>query len=543
MTLLPIIQRELLVQARRPATHRLRVGTAAAGLLGFAALLFLGGAPDSLRGQQLYLAISSFGLAYALFAGVLLTADTINEERAQGTLGLLFLTDLRPRDILLGKLIASSLNGVYVLVGLLPLLGVPLLFGGVALGQVAGHAVLLVVTLVLSLAVGLGASRVKRETGQAISHGLASMAAFALVPLALAPVPGVLWSHLAMASPVFAFFMVLRTTPMGFSPTMLVASLALPLGFALLIFVRTTKRLTAADALASEPTDPSLPLEVDAPTYAARWGAAGKPPKLAPVRGARGSGSAAPPGLLETDPILWLLWRRNRFPRAKAAMLALLATLAVPMLAASFTQIGWYVVTFMGFVLHLLAVSHMASQACQRIRTLEDREALELLLTTPRAARGTLNSYHRAFCQLFQMQFLALVVMHGMLLLGALLNQQTLGAGAWVLPAIALAVLFAERSALSWVGLSLSLRHGRYHRAHIETLFYVLFPSWGAVAFAILGPGVLGLMSQASGWWVMWCPWLLTGWALPLVLAAVHRRLAARWLQEHGAMGASVPAA
>ena len=81
------------------------------------------GAPKQV-GPQLYLAVSIAALLYALVAGVLLTADAIPGERSRGTLGLLFLTDLRPPDILLGKLAANSVGGAYVLVGLLPILGV-----------------------------------------------------------------------------------------------------------------------------------------------------------------------------------------------------------------------------------------------------------------------------------------------------------------------------------------------------------------------------------------------------------------------------------
>ena len=55
----------------------------------------------------------------------------MSEEKREGTLGLLFLTDLRGFDVVLGKLVACSLRGAYGLVAALPVIGLALLMGGV----------------------------------------------------------------------------------------------------------------------------------------------------------------------------------------------------------------------------------------------------------------------------------------------------------------------------------------------------------------------------------------------------------------------------
>jgi hypothetical protein len=534
MQALPVIQREILVQSRRPGAHRLRVGIAAVGLAGIVALLWFDDMPDSLRGQQLYAAISMFSFAYALLAGVLLTADAITGERTQGTLGLLFLTDLKPGDILLGKLIATSLSGIYVLLGLLPLLAVPLMFGGVALWQVAGHAALLAGTLLVSLAVGLWASTVSHETGPGIAKALGVMAAIALLPAILGALPQPV-NVLGMASPLWTFALLLHPPTAAGHPAQIVFGLVLPLIFATAVFVSAARRLGAADA--DQPPAQPQPVE-HPPALPPRQGPGTfEEGGEAPVQrhGVWGKGSPPPEGLLESDPILWLLWRRNRFPRADAAMIGVLLVVALPTFLASLAgPLGWGCVAFTAFLLHLLAVCHMASQACQRIRTTEDREALELLLTTPRAARGTLTSYHRGFCQLFTPQFWALITVHGMLLLGAVWNHREMGSHTWVVPAVALGVLYAERSALSWVSLSLALRYGRYHRALAGTLVLVLVPSWSAVGMALFGSAVFGF--RTAGGWTAWWVWLLTGCVWPLLLAHLSRARAARWLQDHGAV-------
>ena len=66
-----------------------------------------------------------------LFSGVFLTADSLSGEKREGTLGLLFLTDLKGYDVVFGKLIATSLNGFYALLAIFPVLALPLVMGGV----------------------------------------------------------------------------------------------------------------------------------------------------------------------------------------------------------------------------------------------------------------------------------------------------------------------------------------------------------------------------------------------------------------------------
>ena len=60
-----------------------------------------------------------------------LTADCLSVEKREGTLGLLFLTDLRGYDVVLGKLFSTSLRSSYGLVAGFPVLALPLLLGGV----------------------------------------------------------------------------------------------------------------------------------------------------------------------------------------------------------------------------------------------------------------------------------------------------------------------------------------------------------------------------------------------------------------------------
>jgi ABC-type transport system involved in cytochrome c biogenesis permease component len=117
MSFLPIVDRELRVASRRNGTYRTRLAVAlAASVISGFLLYFYAANPGITRqllGQYLFRALSGLALAYSLFAGRLWTADCLSEERRQGTLGLLFLTDLRGYDVVFGKVVATSLNGFY----------------------------------------------------------------------------------------------------------------------------------------------------------------------------------------------------------------------------------------------------------------------------------------------------------------------------------------------------------------------------------------------------------------------------------------------
>lgn len=160
MGFLPIVERELREAARQPKTWWRRVWTLAAGLavFGFVAMAFGRFNTASALGRNLFSALAIFGLFVSLLAGALTTADCLSRERRQGTLGLLFLTDLHSYDIVLGKLVAASLDMILGLIALLPLAALPFLMGGLGLKEFGLAALTVGNILFLSLAVGLWAS-------------------------------------------------------------------------------------------------------------------------------------------------------------------------------------------------------------------------------------------------------------------------------------------------------------------------------------------------------------------------------------------------
>jgi ABC-type transport system involved in multi-copper enzyme maturation permease subunit len=173
MTFLPIVGRELRVAARRRSTFWARtavaLGAIVIGIFFYAASLEA--TPQSVA-QRIFRGLVVLCTFFCLFAGRLFTADCLSEEKREGTLGLLFLTDLKGYDIVLGKLAATSLNGFYGLLAVFPVLGVPILLGGISPGEFWRVVLVLANTFLFSLAVGIFVSALSRDARRAMGANL-----------------------------------------------------------------------------------------------------------------------------------------------------------------------------------------------------------------------------------------------------------------------------------------------------------------------------------------------------------------------------------
>jgi hypothetical protein len=156
MSFLPVVHRELLVAARLPGGAWFRFLVALAGFALFSVLLAtpIGAQPATLS-EILFQVLSGLVFLYALLSGVLHTADAVGMEKREGTLGLLFLTDLRGYDVVLGKLVSHSVRAAQGVLAVLPILALPIIFGGVSGAQVFRMVETLLSTLFFSLSLGL----------------------------------------------------------------------------------------------------------------------------------------------------------------------------------------------------------------------------------------------------------------------------------------------------------------------------------------------------------------------------------------------------
>jgi hypothetical protein len=195
MTSLPIVERELRVAARRHGTYSLRLFMVLAAIaLGVFFYAINSQMLPATLGPKIFRGLSALALIYGLASGRWLTADCLSVEKREGTLGLLFLTDLRGHDVVLGKLAATSLNAFFCLLAILPVMAVPMMMGGVSTGEFWRMSLVLVNTFLLALAIGLLASVLSWDSRRAMGLNF-------LMLLGLAGVPAVFAAGIAFVSP------------------------------------------------------------------------------------------------------------------------------------------------------------------------------------------------------------------------------------------------------------------------------------------------------------------------------------------------------
>jgi ABC-type transport system involved in cytochrome c biogenesis permease component len=186
MRFLTVTERELRSAARQKATYRVRWITAAVffGLLvwllwAFHGFTSRGTAPGVFR------AFAFLTLLYCGLLGTTRTADCISAERRDGTLGLLFLTNLNSAEIVAGKLCSGALASAYGFFAVFPMLALPMLMGGIPFGVFARTVVVLLTSILFSLAAGfLSSVLCKRQfvavalaLGLTLGLGIGSMVA------------------------------------------------------------------------------------------------------------------------------------------------------------------------------------------------------------------------------------------------------------------------------------------------------------------------------------------------------------------------------
>lgn len=164
MTIFPIVDRELRVLSKKGSLYWSRLlfaGLAIAGSFFFFSLM--SHRPPSEVSRPLFGFLAVLTFLYCWASGVWITSDCLSGEKRNNTLGLLFLTDLKGYDVVLGKMAAISLHSIYGVAAVFPVLAIPLLLGGVGFAEFCRLMLALFLTLLLSLSVGVGVSSMSRS--------------------------------------------------------------------------------------------------------------------------------------------------------------------------------------------------------------------------------------------------------------------------------------------------------------------------------------------------------------------------------------------
>lgn len=478
MTFLPIVDRELRVLARRPHTYWTRFAAGLAVLLVWAIINFTARSyarPADLS-QSLFIAMCVIGFGFALLSGVFLTADCLSMEKREGTLGLLFLTDLRGRDVVLGKLAATSLNSIYALLTIFPVMALSLLLGGVTAAEFARHVLVMVTTLYLSLTLGLLASALSREAQPAMVFTFAGMLVLAgLVPvivwfLDVLKVCKVENNVLNFISPVAAFVWAFDSNWSGANRSMWflgIVATQFCLGLLFLVLAcRLLPRRWQAKEEAPRPVAPRMQGHAD--SVAER--------KLGPRWRTR---------CPVEQPFLWLATRANRSRQVICwtALGLFLCWLVFYALAfRPLTQdFGMIVSVFSGYVLHLVFKGLLAMEATRQFSVDRASGALEIVLATPLSEKAITDGQRVAWTRAagFLLTLAVMVNLGLLFMVNSGLVKHMGGSDKPIFNQLfsgGIIIFLADVWALQWVGMKQALLRRRHHWAALATAGQVLLP-------------------------------------------------------------------
>ncbi len=394
MIQLPIVERELRLSARRAGTHwgRAGAGAAAIGLTIWSVYTHASSPSWANRaGRATFITLALVATLSTVATALRLTAPAIAAEKREGTLGLLFLTDLKPYDVVFGKLAVTMLTTFYRALAVVPVLAIPMLMGGVTASDVAQLAGVLMNMVFLAAAAGMLASTLSRN--EKAASGLAWLLFLGIVgatPLAAAILawledwPSAVFKSLLLLSPAAAFILLLGPGGMGsgfiwvpLASGQLCAWGCLALACRIVPRVWQDRPATASQQTRNERFRLIVEGDLAARTDRRRR-------------------------MLAVNPIYWLN-NRDRFvpwyPWIFLAAMAGLAAWATWTLDVRWKEHG--LVLGACWLLHLVFKTWVSSQSACAFSADRDRGALELLLSTPLTTNELLRGHWLGLRRLF----------------------------------------------------------------------------------------------------------------------------------------------
>jgi hypothetical protein len=431
--------------------------------------------PTMKFGTVLFWGLAAVALVHCLLAGRRSTADCLSQEKRDGTMGLLFLTDLTGFDVVIGKLVATSLGGFYGLLAIFPVMAVPLLVGGMTSGELWRMTLVLVVTFVFSLSIGVFCSAGSREYKEAIGRNFAVLTTLTV----LLPVLGVfvfVWRNafiqgFFLACPFYTFRLC-EDTAYGSNASFYWSSLAVMHGLSWLFVMRACRLLPI-----SWQDEPSA-----ARARFAWW----RTFKRAITYGKATERAAFRKWALDQNAYFWLAARERLKPAHVWAFLAA---------ACGWWLVGWALndrywlgeisdVT-MALLLTTTLKLWVTVEAGQRLA--QDREigAMELLLCTALTVEDFLRGQYLALRREFLKPLIAVfLALFGLMALALANNAEY----RWLPWAAGIVMFPADILCLALVGIWMALLCKTHTRATLATVMRVLVLPWlgyGAVMLII----------------------------------------------------------
>ena len=509
MTFLPIVDRELRVAARKRSTFWLRVVAALVSIVIGSALMLLarfGAFGTVTLGGVLFGILTYLALGAALSAGLFFTSDCLSEEKREGTLGFLFLTDLRGYDVAGGKLLATSLRGFFALLAIFPILAITLMMGGVTGVHFWQTTLALVNALFCSLAAGLFVSAISRDPQKAMAGTLVLLVLWlGGGPLADAILGAVKWHGFKPVFSVSSPFYVFRTaSAWGQAPfwrgLLITQGIAwMLLALASVLVPRTWQERRAARSPSSTSTW----------SYAWRYGGARR--RIALRR-----------KLIGRNAVLWLACR-ERWQSLGLWIIALLAVgMLLLLLLAGLPVLEFVVWNSVSWVFVWVLYLWAASQACRFFIEARRSGLIELLLAAPVSVREIVDGQWRALLRMFgvpvvlllaaQMVGSCFAASRSLGLVPAPMGNMAPSLATTVVGTVAtVATVAANLVAIIWFGMWMGMTSKTNNLATLKTIVFVQIIPAFAVSFAsalvipiLIMPTILkgGLSSANASTWM-----------------------------------------
>jgi ABC-type transport system involved in multi-copper enzyme maturation permease subunit len=481
MNFLPVAQRELRVASRKPATYYSRsiAGlTATVISLGIVLVDFSGAIATGSSGQEVFYILSTLAYVFVCFEGAVLTCDCISIEKREGTLGLLFLTDLRGYDIVAGKLIPHVVRTFLYVLAAVPASAIAFVLGGISGADLFSMSIALINALFFSAAIGLLVSTCCWHDRHAIIIGIGTVVLLTIIapiigyaqtaaPAAMSPA----WLSLG---PSGAFVVALGTGVTRLPPSVFASS-----------FV--TSQIIAWTCL------------VAASCILPRWAARDR--AHAPRKAQASSAPVAAKDDDEAHPEM-----SSAIRVACGARTTWVLTLVLPSCALAFVScfVGAHPISWAdpAMLLGLIMVMHLglkfivAERSCRALGQTRQTGELELLLTTPFDPHDILRSYALSLKRQLLPPVLS-VIAADIVIVAAACRELNMGDG------VAMTVMYVLEGvwlimnlySLSWVGLYMGMRSRTTAMALQRTLALVVVAPW--IGFFVVA-GLIAVVSMGS---------------------------------------------
>ena len=410
MRFLSVAERELRAAARRSRTYLVRWLTAFA-FLGLLIWLFwaFNGFRNRNAAPDVFHVLSVLTFFYALFIGSTVTADCISSEKREGTLGLLFLTNLNSFEIILGKLCSSSVVTIYGLFSMFPMLAVLFMFGGIALDEFWQTVLALVNAIFFGVASGFIASVicVRQFTAIGLAVGVAIIFGAAVMGLAAVmdslKYPRVWVDAVSSLCPFYGLIASGGNRIFGRNHYWLSIGLVAVVWLAGLLLASWRLSRTWQDRPKRSPTAIG--------SLAERWRCSGSTGRAKLRR-----------RLLDWNPFFWLASRNQVSAPIFMLLTVLLVALTVYVATPFFDRVfrvkpgdlegftfSWL---WLGLGLHALVLYYAAMIASQRVAEDKQSGVFELILSTPVTERLISRGFWLAYWRRLFFPALAATVVH-----------------------------------------------------------------------------------------------------------------------------------